>query len=221
MAVKCKINSRAQVEPDTDGQCPECLTPDVPVTKKGFVGAHTIKLNLGEGPTVPVTDSGSPIGDPRDAMVRREVEAIHVKTGTRPADRDASVAEPVETTGHGRAPVLVRGRDMPPVQPTSGYLAAAGTLAGSLGRERSEREAMHGGMYGYLTTPQYNALSRTQQRKYWARLKKDRDQCTKIRATRVRIAATRFGTGGVGAHGFTDDQASRHIETLMREVPHA
>lgn len=184
MAVKCKINGTAKRKPSDKGECPECLTPDVPVTQKGFVGAHNVKINLGDGPTIPVTDTGSHVGDPRDAAVRREIEGIKIKTGARPADKD-SVADPVFTTGHGRAPVLVRGRDMPPVQPQKGFAAAAGTMHGPIGRERSEPEQMVGGHFGYLPKSEYNKLSRTQQRKYWAKISKSR----KFTADRRRSAA--------------------------------
>jgi hypothetical protein len=135
MAQKCEINGNAKREPNKDGACPECLTPDVPVTKKGFVGAHNVKIDLGDGPQIPVTDEGTRVGDPRDAAVRREIESIKVKTGARPADKD-SVADPVITTGHNRGPAMVRGRDMPPVQPQRGWAASAGTMYGPIGRER-------------------------------------------------------------------------------------
>lgn len=211
MAIKCKINAYAKRRPGPKGECPECLTPDAPTSKKGYVAAHNIKINLGDGPTIPLTDHGNYIGDPRDAATRREIDAIRTKTGARPTDKNAQ-PDPVMVTGHGRAPALVRGPAMPPTQPTSGYQAAAGTMAGPLGRERTEPEPMHGGRLGHLTTPQYMALSRTQRRKYWAKIKNRRDH----KNTPTRLASPRLGTGGLGSRGFTDGP-HRDTETLMQQ----
>jgi hypothetical protein len=137
---KCKINGKAKRLPTDKGACPECTAPAVKLTGKGFVASHPMPLSLGEGPQVPITDEGARVGDPRDAAVRREVESLHQRArGAVPGPED-SVPDPVVTTGHGRGPVLVRGRNMPPVQPQSGYAAAAGTMAGPIGRERFDRE---------------------------------------------------------------------------------
>lgn len=210
MSVTCKINGKAKRRPADDGSCPACTLPDVPLTGKGFIATHPMPITLGEGPQIPLTDTGTRIGDPRDAAVRREIDALHNRAQHAPAPTAAP--DPVQTTGHGRGPVLVRGRAMQPVQPTKGYAAAAGTLAGSLGRERSERPGMVGGRYGYLEPSQYAQLSRTQQRKYWAKVKKMQDHG----ATRRHAAVERLGTGGAASHGFAD-AASRETEALMRQ----
>lgn len=231
MAVKCKINGKHKRAPEK-GACPECLTPDVPVTGKGFVGAHDVKADLGEGPQIPVTDAGSHVGDPRDAAVRREVEGRVVAEpvtvrydaasrayvhGNLTPRRDASVADPVEARGHGRAPVLVRGRAMAPVQPQGGYAAAAGTMAGPIGWERSEPEEFVGGHYGYLTDAQYKALTRTQQRHYWNRVGKQRRYAADQRAreaSRVPVPVTGAGAGTRFLEG-------SDTERLMMTRPHA
>lgn len=233
MAVRCKVNGNAKLEPTDTGACPECLTPDVPTTGKGFVGAHDVKLSLGEGPQVPVTDEGTRVGDPRDAAVRRELDAIEIRKG-EVAVPAAEHKDPVETTGHGRGPVLVRGRAM---EPFAGELAlfsagtpvgervtvmpedvrkgwSAQTMNGPTGRERSEREAMVGGRYGFLTQVQFRALSRTQKRRYWEKVRK----ANAFAASHRRAFTGRLGTGGVGSAGFAEGE-SRETERLMREVP--
>lgn len=197
---KCKITGTAKRKPEADGSCGECGTPDVKTTGKGFVAAHDVKVDLGDGPQIPVTDEGTRVGDPRDAAIRREVEArvskepvkVQYVSETRtyahgPAEprKDASASDPVITTGHNRGAAMYRGRAMAPVQPQRGYAASAGTMAGPIGRDRTESEEMVGGSYGYLTQSQYRALSRTQQRKYWAKITKAR----RVTADRRRKAA--------------------------------
>lgn len=179
MATKCKITGTQKRKPNLDGSCPECLTPEVKTTGKGFVAAHDVKIALGEGPQIPVTDEGTRVGDPRDAAVRRELEARKDKAQHKPVQ--TSLPDPVETTGHGRAPVLVRGTDMAPVQkmrrnPQTRAIepASRGTMSGPLGRDQSAREVMVGGQFGYLPRNLYDALSRTQQRKYWNKIGKMR-----------------------------------------------
>lgn len=177
MAVKCKITGTQKRKPNLDGSCPECLTPEVKITGKGFVAAHDVKIDLGQGPQIPITDEGTRVGDPRDAAVRREVESRQDKAQHKPVQ--TSIPDPVETTGHGRAPVLVRGTDMAPVQkmrrnPGTREIepASRGTMAGPLGRDQSARELMVGGQYGYLPQNRYDELTRTQQRKYWNKIGK-------------------------------------------------
>lgn len=141
MAEKCKITGSNKRRPNADGSCPECATPEVKLTGKGFVASHDIMISLGDGPQIPVTDEGPRVGDPRDAAIRREVEATHIRAGNLPVPMGGT-PDPVMTTGHGRGPTLVRGRSMAPVQPQRGYAAAAGTMAGNLGRERFDREVI-------------------------------------------------------------------------------
>jgi len=117
MAVKCKINAShkrlpvAGTEADGKGQCPECLTPDRKLTGKGFIGAHNVVLDVDTA--IPVTDEGLRVGAPRDAAVKREIEARQMRAGTRDVPQ-GGVADPVMTTGHGRGPTLVRGRETTP-----------------------------------------------------------------------------------------------------------
>lgn len=139
MAIKCKITGKHKRLPTDKGACPECTTPEVKLTGKGFVGAHDVKIHLGDGPQIAITDEGSRVGDPRDAAVRREVEGNKIRAGVETTPR-ADVPDPVMTTGHGRGPTLVKGRNMPPVQAQTGFAAAAGTMYGPLGRERFDRE---------------------------------------------------------------------------------
>lgn len=244
-AVKAK-HKRAPVEGSVNedagtGTCPECLTPGVELSKGGHVGAHAIAVEV--DPTLPVVDTGTPHGAPRDATVRRAVEARRIAAGT-----DAMPVAPAAPEGReGRraragaspGPALVRGRVMTPmaspvttggVEPApcedtrTGFSASAGTMYGPTGRERMDREAstvpMHGGAYGYLTLAQYKQLSRSQQRKYWAALKRMADHGRKVRAQRrargaARVAPT--GTGGLGGRSFAEGD-SRETERIMRQA---
>jgi hypothetical protein len=95
-----------------------------------------------------------------------------------------------------------------------------GTMYGPTGRAHMDREAstvpMVGGKYGYLTADQYEQLSRSQQRKYWAKLKRMRDYADKRRKAAPKGVPVRQGTGGTGSPAFTDG-ASRETERLMRQ----
>lgn len=193
MAIRCKITGKHKMQPGENGSCPECTTVGVPLTQKGFVGAHDVKVDLGEGPEIPVTDEGTRVGDPRDAAVRREVDANKVRAGKQ-AMPEGGVADPVITTGHNRGAAMYRGRAMrpmatkvvtypkneerpepaAPLDTRTGFAASAGTMYGPTGRERTEREEYVGGAYGWLTQGQYRKLSRTQQRKYWDKIHKRR-----------------------------------------------
>jgi hypothetical protein len=216
MAIRCKITGKHKVQPADNGSCPQCTTTGVPLTQKGFVGAHNVNVSLGEGPQVPVTDEGSRVGDPRDAAVRREIEGNKIRAG-KAALPEGGVPDPVFTTGHNRGPATYRGRDMAPVQPQRGFAAAAGTMHGATGRVRMDREEMVGGnAYGYLARSQYERLSRTQQRKYWARVGKARRFAADRRRNAVAALPVRLGTGGAGGASFADGD-SRETEHLMRQ----
>lgn len=124
--------------------------------------------------SVPVTDSGLRVGAPRDAEVKREAE---IRQAAESGDLSRFNGTRDSAQGHG--PAIFRGRNMAPVQPQRGYAAAAGTMAGPIGRPRFDREVtdvpMAGGRYGFLTPAEVGKLSRTQQRAYWRRVKANRD----------------------------------------------
>lgn len=137
---------------------------------------------------------------------------------------------PVGSRDHGMLDgvALVQGPNMPPVQgtwrnPVTGEREpAAARLDGSLA-ERADREAstvaMHGGTYGYLTLAQYERLSRSQQRKYWGKIKRDADRAEKARAQRRAAALPRVGptgTGGVGGRSFMEGDSAQ-TERLMQQ----
>jgi hypothetical protein len=182
---KCAVKAKQHIAPvegsvnDTTntGTCPTCLTPGIKLSKGGHIGAHSVAVEI--DPTLPVVDLGTPKGDPRDATVRRAVEARLIAAEQLPMPVAPSAPEGRDEKKNRAAsspgPALVRGRAMAPVQPQSGFLAVAGTMYGPIGRDRMDRESstvpMHGGTYGYLTEAEYEALSRTQQRKYWAKLR--------------------------------------------------
>lgn len=144
---KCVVTGVQKRRPAAGGACPVCGTRDVPVTGKGFVGAHVVRPDLGEGVRVPETDSGNFVGTPRDAAIRREEDAAadRNREGVKPRGKtrigESAAPDPVATSQHGRGPALVRGRDTEPVQPrwynpkTRQYeVSSIGTMGGNLGR---------------------------------------------------------------------------------------
>lgn len=146
MNMNCKITGKLKRKPNPDGSCPECRAPKVKLTGKGFVAAHKVPIDLGEGPQVPLTDEGARVGDPRDAMLRREIMGAKIRAGQEPLPM-GGVADPVVTTGHGRGPVLVRGRAMDATKITGprerkGDKPVSNTMSGNLGRERFDHEAV-------------------------------------------------------------------------------
>lgn len=143
----------------------------------------------------------------------------------------SAVRAPVGQRDHGMLDgvAMVQGPNMAPVQPTwrnpaTGEVEpAAAYLGGSL-RDRVDRTVvsppMVGGKYGYLTQEQYDRLKRTSQRRYWEKVKKQRDYAAKQRASagpRV-LTGVDSGTGGVGTRSFTDG-VSRKTERLMQQPP--
>lgn len=158
MAVKCKITGSAKRKPAEDGSCPECTLPGVKLTPKGNIATHNMPLNLGDGPQIPVTDEGTRVGDPRDAAIRREVDAIEIRTGVTPVP----VADSADVASVLRGPTLFRGRSMPTrvkepdgpwaempastqvpwtVDPNRAKGGTQTSLEGNLGRERPDTEA--------------------------------------------------------------------------------
>lgn len=144
--MRCKITGSLKRLP-VKGACPECGTPGVRLTGKGFVGAHDVRADLGEGPQISITDDGTSHGAPHDAAVKRETEAARerVQQGVKPLGKtrtgESSTVDPVNTTGHGRGPALVRGRNMDARQPTrwnpktrEREVSSIGTMGGNLGR---------------------------------------------------------------------------------------
>lgn len=273
---KCSVKAKSHVKPvensvDTEagtGTCPVCLTPGVKLSKNGHIGAHAVAVEV--DPTLPVVATGTPKGDPRDATVRRAVEARRIAAGAdplplaenAPQGRDESKTRAPASPG----PAMYRGRAMEPcagpvevrhggegvdpvagarsargvravpdprqetvpgvdaeVDTRTGFAASAGTMYGPTGGMRLDREAstvpVHGGRYGYLTFAQYDALSRTQQRKYWVRIKKNEDFADRQRGQAVKRLPVALGNGGAGAQNFTEDRASRDAERLMRQAP--
>ncbi len=246
---KCTVLAKANRKPvdgtsaNGMGTCPECLTTDVKLSKKGFIGSHNVSVDV--DPTLPVVATGSPKGDPRDADVRRAVQVRKVAAKSLPVP-EAPRAPEGRDEGESRTamqpgPPLVRGRNMRPMasdvarrkvgdpepepQPMDdvrkGWAALAGTMHGPTGRDRMDRESstvvMHGGPYGYLTEAQYAALSRSQQRKYWARIKRMQDDAAARRKAAVKTIPSRFGTGGVGGSSFTQGD-SRETERIMKQA---
>lgn len=128
---------------------------------------------------------------------------------------------PLGSRDHGRSDgvAMVRGANLRPVQPQKGWAAVAGTMAGPIGRERPDREAstvpMHGGKYGYLTRAQYDALSRSRQRKYWTYIAKQ-ERYAKEHGRVARPAVTRPGTAGAGSRSFVEGK-SAETERLMQQ----
>lgn len=139
---------------------------------------------------------------------------------------------PVGSRDHGMLDgvAMVQGANMDPVQPmwrnpaTGESEPAAAFLGGTL-NERADREAstvaVVGGTYGYLTRDEVDALSRSQRRKYWAKIKVMADHGARVRADNrakgvSRIAPT--GTGGLGGKSFAEGRSAR-TERLMQQAP--
>lgn len=243
---KCSVKAkdrRAPVEGSVNddagtGTCPECLTPDVKLSKNGHIGAHSVAVEV--DPTLPVVATGSPKGDPRDATVRRAVESRRIAAGSDAMPTAPSAPEGREErknrTAASPGPALVRGRIMTPmasevvdgsctplpdpVDTRTGYSALAGTMAGPTGRPRMDREAstvpMVGGRYGYLTRDQLDQRSRTQQRKYWAYIARQ-ERYAKAHGRTALPVERRPGTGGVGSRGFVEG-ASAETERIMQQA---
>lgn len=156
----------------------------------------------------------------------REIDARGPAAPVPCADR-----APVGQRDHGMLDgvAMVQGPNMAPVQPTwrnpvtGDVEPAAAYLGGSL-RERTDRTvvspAMVGGRYGYLTREQYDELSRTQQRKYWERVKKQNSYASARRAQAAprSLVGVDAGTGGIGSRSFTEGD-SQATERLMRQAP--
>lgn len=225
------------------GTCPECLTEDVKLSKGGHIGAHAVKVEV--DPTLPVVATGAPKGDPRDATVRRAVEARRITAGSDPMptapDAPEGREEGQNRTAASPGPALVRGRAMEPQasdvvtyrvgepkpapvpleDSRTGFAASAGTMYGSTGRERMDREAstvpVVGGKYGYLTRDELNKLSRSQQRKYWAKVARMRNYADKRRHAAVASIPVRLGTGGIGGRSVADVPGD--TERIMQQPP--
>ncbi len=93
------------------------------------------------------------------------------------------------------------------------------TWTAPTGRDRMDKESstvpIHGGTYGYLTKAQYDALSRSQQRKYWTRIRKQEAYAKAHRGTQARVPV-KLGTAGVGGSWFAEGD-SRETERVMRQ----
>jgi hypothetical protein len=178
MAVKCKIKFTAKrlpvegTEADGTGTCPECLSPDIKLTGKGFVGAHNVKVDVDV--TLPITDTGNMVGDPRDAAVRRAVEGRKIAAGSAPVptSREYEDDAPHGMSGGRRGGAFVKGGDLPPIQPQSGYAASAGTMALKVAPtprpdKKASQEGIIGGKFGTLTYGQVGKLTATGKREYF------------------------------------------------------
>lgn len=165
MAVlKCVIKAANETQPvkDTDrdglkGQCPECSTM-APLTKKGFIGAHTVRNEptpaspaLTET-TPPVINKGATKADvgPRDGKQRIDGAAMVQGRDMRP------FAGPVCSTP-GETPE-------PAVDQREGWNASAGTMAGNLGRVHMDSPEPRPKWERKLTPSQRNNYRKKQRR---------------------------------------------------------
>lgn len=146
-------------------------------------------------------------------------------------DLDAARA-PIGSRDHGMLDgvAMVQGPNMPPVRgtwrnPVTKELEpAAARLDGSLA-ERPDREAstvpMVGadtyGRFAYLTKGQYDRLSRTQQRKYWVKIKRDAEYARRRRTQARASVPVRQGTGGTGSRSFAEGD-SAETERVMQQA---
>ncbi len=141
--------------------------------------------------------------------------------------------------GHGMTDgAALAGANMRPVQPRSGWLATAGTMSlpvgrvrpdlGSLGAQMSthdpksvklcaDQECRHivgGATYGELEWRTFKGLSRSQQKKYWGKIRKAKDRAHRAREN-ARQVEVRQGSP-FGTKHLVDDSMGR-TEMLMQE----
>lgn len=202
------------------GTCPVCRT-HVVLTGSGCVPTHRPGNVTPDGPvlsqkTVPAVDRGTPVADMAKVQDSQAYKATDTDgnelsdTEVRDAEKNGEtvVVTPVVDTApdagaavgnrdHGRLDgVAMTAGDLPPVQPTRGYAAAAGTNALPVGRPRPDaqviKDVMHGGKFGYLTRADYDLLSRTQQRAYWRNV---RTMEARAKRARAMVAAQREALG--------------------------
>lgn len=132
--LKCVVRASHEVRPKEDsdrdgirGVCPECQSV-APLTKKGFIGAHTVRGESTPGPA-------------RTALTEKQ----------RPAVDKGVTKSPTIGARQGEQMVdgapLVKGRAMPPVQPMrvnkatgEREVSSIGTMGGNIGRERLDRD---------------------------------------------------------------------------------
>lgn len=157
---------------------------------------------------------------------------------TSPTAVSPLTGKPLTVSGMSPGPALVKGRSEPPMagevtvrQMGEPFAAPApvednrpndgGTMSAPMGRDRMDKESstvpIVGGTYGYLTQGQFNELSRSQQRKYWGRITKQKAYAKAHRGTQTRLPV-RPGTGGMGSSSFAEGD-SRETERVMRQAP--
>jgi hypothetical protein len=177
---------------------------------------------------------------PVDAPVTTEVETVPAPCDASMGVTESPTGERLSPEGRtsqmSPGPALVKGRSEAPLagevtvrQAGEEYTRPApvedsrrndgGTWAAPTGRDRMDKESstvpIVGGTYGYLTGAQYEALSRSQQRKYWERIKKQKAYAKAHRGTQTRVPV-KLGTGGMGSSSFADGD-SRETERVMRQ----
>lgn len=135
--------------------------------------------------------------------------------------------------GEGRTdgPAMVQGPNMAPVQPTSGYIGKAGTMSMPLGRSRVDAGALGvavtdhdkklercaegacdhiaGGTAGHLTYAEVRALSRSQNRHYWAHVKKVRERGKRSRAYSASLPRVQRNSNRVTGKGAVKSDTER------------
>lgn len=212
--IKCDGRGMNPV-PGTDadgikGKCPQCPGM-ITLSGKGMISAHLVG-----GINAPVSK----------ALTQRNESVRAMGEGSR------VIGNNIESAGFvkgipGGAP-LVRGRDMSgeiPVRRTReeareagqrrSYAEAAGTMAGSTGRMHLSSgvlDEIAGGRHGWLSTTEVGELSRTQQRRYWEKVRraKDAEGAAGKRRREFERAHPEFtvtGSGPTAASPYAADQS--------------
>lgn len=214
--VKCAgMGMPAQLGTDRDGLtgiCPECharIGLRVPEGEHAEDGEAVLVSHLAGGKTPPLSAGTKGV---RTAEPARSYGQNVTYRGNTPAD----VAE---------LPPVVRGADMPAIQPKPKMhkgqeVPSNGTMAGGVGRPHlvtNTGAELAGGTAarqllgdGALTKKALGELSRSQQRKYWAKLKRLRDARRETNARRREYERT-LGSEPVCGTGPT---AARHFDSM-------
>lgn len=147
---------------------------------------------------------------------------------------------------HGRSDgAALAGANLPPVQPTSGYIAKAGTGSLPVGRTMPDKGALgksvtvhdrevklcadmdcdhyvgnmpeDSDVRALVTWREFKALSRSQQNKVWGRIRKAKDAAKRARAYAKRKGGALSGTGGASTRDVTDGDVK--LARIMSQRP--
>lgn len=193
--VKCGPNSAALDNGDGSGVCRACSwhgPMKVVETDKGETTVMTAHYVGGRAPKSVTLD---------ERKVGSDAPAAPATVDTAHKGADDMISGDAAGMLPGRTS-LTRGSDMTGATPRERKNGPVRTTNDTpLGRERTDKSAkieIAGGQYGYLTPAEVGKLSRTESRRYWRHVKRNRDRAAtarkmiKARATDTRTRAERM-----------------------------